>query len=70
MAASSNNKPQDEIILAQEQSVTRKAGGLEKEYQGALVLTNKRLLFIAANQERQLATGKLTNQFPHPDNVL
>ena len=60
MAASNNIKSQDEIILAQEQSVTCKAGGLEKEYQGTLVLTNKRLLFIAANQEQDVAVTPLT----------
>jgi hypothetical protein len=60
MAASNNIKSQDEIILAQEQSVTCKAVGLEKEYEGTLVLTNKRLLFIAANQEQDVAVTPLT----------
>ncbi|MGI0092427.1 MAG: hypothetical protein ACREBS_12035, partial [Nitrososphaerales archaeon] len=39
-----------EIILAQEQSVVHKMGFL-KESQGTLVLTNKRLIFVPANQE-------------------
>lgn len=39
-----------EIILAQEQSVVQKTGFM-KETQGTLILTNKRLIFVAANQE-------------------
>ena len=38
----------EEILLAQEQSVECKKG-LEKEVQGTLLLTNKRLVFVAAN---------------------
>ena len=46
------SKPEkhSEIILAQEQSVAHKAG-FAKEVQGTLILTNKRLIFVAANQE-------------------
>jgi len=40
-----------EFILAQEQSVTARAGQKIKEVQGTLVLTNRRLLFVAATQE-------------------
>ena len=58
MAVSKNS--QDEIILAQEQSVTRKTAGLENEYQGTLVLTNTRLLFVVANQEQDVAITPLT----------
>jgi len=47
-----------EIILAQEQSVTCKSA-LESEFQGSLVLTNKRLLFVAADQEEDLPFAKL-----------
>lgn len=39
-----------EIILAQEQSVVHKMGFM-REAQGTLILTNKRLIFVAANQE-------------------
>jgi hypothetical protein len=42
-----------EIILAQEQSVLCRRGP-ETEYQGTLVLTNKRLIFATANVEEDL----------------
>lgn len=45
-----------EIILAQEQSVLNKTG-LGKEVQGTLVLTNNRMIFVAANTEISAALG-------------
>jgi len=45
-----------ELILAQEQSVLSKSG-LGKEIQGTLVLTNSRLLFVAATAEDAPALG-------------
>ena len=45
-----------EMILAQEQSVLEKSG-LGNEIQGTLVLTNVRLLFVAANMERSSLPG-------------
>jgi len=60
MVGNNNINSQKEIILAQEQSVTCKAGNLEREYQGTLVLTNKRLLFTVANQEQDVAVTPLS----------
>ena len=44
---------EQEIILAQEQSVIRRDDIL-KEIQGTLVLSNKRLVFVAATQEEEV----------------
>ena len=46
----SDSQEGQEIILAEEQSVLNKTGFM-KETQGTLILTNKRLVFVAANQE-------------------
>jgi hypothetical protein len=52
----------DEIILAQEQGATIRAGGREKEVEaefgvgtveGTLVLTNKRLIFVCTNEQEE-----------------
>jgi hypothetical protein len=45
-----------ESILAQEQSVLSKAG-IGREVQGTLVLTNNRLMFVAANTEEAFMDG-------------
>lgn len=47
---------EQEIILAEEQSVNHKTGFLE-ETQGALVLTNKKLVFVGADQEIDFRTS-------------
>ncbi|MGI0090390.1 MAG: hypothetical protein ACREBS_01650 [Nitrososphaerales archaeon] len=45
-----------EIILAQEQSVRRKSG-FGKEAQGTLVLTSRRLMFVPASDEEVMTAG-------------
>ncbi len=45
-----------EIILAQEQSVLAKLG-FEKEVEGTLIITNQRLLFVMATQQEDVRTG-------------
>ena len=47
-----NSSDASEIMLAQEQSVTHKTG-LGREIQGTLILTNKRLLFIAGKESEE-----------------
>jgi len=51
---------QDEIILAQEQSVLRKDSS-GKKIDGTLILTDRRLLFVEANKEENL-TGEIGNR--------
>jgi hypothetical protein len=51
---------QDEIILAQEQSVLRRDSS-GKKVDGTLILTDRRLLFVEANKEENL-TGELGNR--------
>jgi len=51
---------QDEIILAQEQSVLRKDSS-GKKVDGTLILTDRRLLFVGANKEENL-TGEIGNR--------
>lgn len=60
----------DEIILAQEQSVTFSGDFAEGEtrgkIQGTLILTNRRLLFVGANQQENL----LITPFPRNTGAL
>ncbi len=59
-----------EIILAQEQSVIAKSG-FEKQVEGTLVLTNQRLIFVGATEEEDVRTmlGKDTLRFSDVDNL-
>ena len=50
MSEDNQSTQQQEVILAEEQSVVHKTGFM-KETQGTLILTNKRLVFVAADQE-------------------
>ena len=45
-----------EIILAQEQSVTARSS-FDKQVEGTLILTNQRLIFVGAIQEESVQTG-------------
>jgi hypothetical protein len=51
-----------ELILAQEQSVLNKSG-MGKEIQGTLVLTNSRLLFVATTEEDSSSFGLSTIRY-------
>jgi len=46
------SQQEQEVILAQEQSAICKTDG--KQYQGTLILTNKRLMFVKAIQEEEI----------------
>jgi hypothetical protein len=54
-------EPGEELILAEEQSVVNKKGFM-KETQGTLVLTNQRLIFVAANQEEEFVQSDLPRE--------
>ncbi|MGI0078100.1 MAG: hypothetical protein ACRECH_00565 [Nitrososphaerales archaeon] len=55
-----------EIILAQEQSVIAKSG-FEKQVEGTLILTNQRLIFVGATEEEDVRSGVGTESLRFSD---